>query len=743
MLQLKKLALNNVGVLKGNKIISFEEGMNIIQANNGSGKSTLIQVIELLLTNQYEGSYIDYINDSSNDMTASLEFSFNDVDYKIVLSCKRGKTTSTSKVLYNGNNNEIASGEEAVSFMNKLFDPMLTKYSLVAKQKAVDNIVSCKDSERLDLFKKIKELNLEKHIKKHLEPLMNEIKTRIVDVEKEVYRLEHTEYDIKELKKTEVSEADVILLRKQLQELSTKKSKQETLVKEYNEVKEKVEVLKKSVEAITEKLNKKRQALVSSIDTLTELKSDEYKQSKLKDLLNNHNKELERLQNDIVKLQNDYELRDKEFITSIELSTSAVETLENEIVSIKVLKLSKFDDSQLKHIENEIAKTKQDITYCNNNITSLEKGICPTCDSKCEHKLQEWIDKKKQFEKTLTQLNESLIVANKSKTEYENSVKENDDNKIKKQQLLSSKDLAVEKLESSQSKYKETLLSIKKQITEKELQIEKEKKSYIASVALIENNINEVVAQEEKHNKDLLSDTVSLEESLNNEVSLLQSCESVFSKKVLPSEEDFSKIELFEKQIKDYESIIIENEVVKENNSKLVEKEKADKILLQEKSKEVLTLKEELSNCEQAKVILLKDFPNYVIESSIKDVEVSMNNFIDLVYYKSLNVSLRPTNTSIKLEYGLHDNKLSAHRLSGAESRITSLSFINHFNKVTGLSCLILDEPDAALSDGVAHSLYESLIAMNNLYKQMIVVTHNEKMRNYLIANGQASVIQL
>ena len=139
------------------------------------------------------------------------------------------------------------------------------------------------------------------------------------------------------------------------------------------------------------------------------------------------------------------------------------------------------------------------------------------------------------------------------------------------------------------------------------------------------------------------------------------------------------------------------------------------------------------SHClESSKSVMTKDYPNFIIENSIQNIEDDINEFIKEVYYKELGITFSSTKTGIKMSFG---NDINIHRLSGCESAITRIGFINSFNKNLQCGMIILDEPDAPMSDSVKSEFYNSLLEMKNMFGQMIIVTHSERMTNFIQAN--------
>lgn len=745
MLHIKKLTLTNVGVYKGTREIEFEKGLNIIQATNGKGKSTAIQAIEMLLINSYEGNFIDYINSDSNSMNIILDFSTGTKDYTITLSCKKNKNgVSTERTLFDNAGNKIAEGEECISYMASLYDPSLTKYSLVAKQKPVDNIVTCKDAERMDLFKKIRNINLEKYVKQFIEPQIDVIKNDIINIEKEIYRLETIDYTPKPLLVTKYSELEIITKRNELQDLQKKQQEIENKINEYNSLLKEKESLLQEYNSLQKTYNEKQDTVVQCEFKIKELSSPEYIDNAIKDITNTYKQKESEIKNTIENTQKNITSIEQEILEYEQSFKKELENFDTQINAITILKLPKYDDTIIKDIESNIASKQQEIKYCLSNIKSLETGICPVCGSECHHKLQEYVTLKKQYELELQELKEKLQLEHDKKEDYEKKVKENNENKEHKQELVNKKDILLEKYNSFitvNTNKKESLLT---KCTMLENSIKELKNNYDNSIEMTKKNIEILLHKEVSLKQEAESTVIDITKRIDTLVNKINTIETKLKQISLNKENTYEDvITELEKDIKEYDTTIIENEFIKKHNDTLIEQKKENEKVLNSQKEFLKNKKQDLFNYEQAKIILLKDFPNYIIDSSIEDIEKSMNDFINMVYYKSLNISLRSTKTSIKLEYGPENNKLPAYRLSGAESKIVSLSFLHYFNKLVGLNCIILDEPDSAMNIQVANSFYESLLQMNSIYEQMIVVTHNERMRNYLVTNTQANVIEI
>lgn len=744
MLQINKLTLTDFGAFSGTREFEFNDGLNVIQAPNGSGKSTILQAIEMLLTNSYEGSFEEYINNNASSFKATLNFSKNGIDFIISLSCKKGKNAVLSeRILYDGSGNELASGEEAILYLSTILDPTLTRYSLIAKQKSIDNIVTCKDSERLDLFRKFKNLNFESYINSHLMPLIEVVKQELVQVEKEIYRLENSTYDIKDTLSLPFSKEVYLEKKLQLQEIIKKNETLSMRKKEYNDKKTSLEniinEISKSESIIKDKENKKKED-----DSYLQLLKEESYLTEAYDTIELEYKEKAIIISSYIDNKTkEHKIEKIKFIEDKAILERSIQELTKTLETKKISKVSKFDDGRIKELEKAIAKYEQELVTVEDNIRLLAQGICPTCGNECNHKLGEWEDKKNNI---LSKKEESENLLSKelsSKAEYDSEIKKNQDTKEERLAIQSNLDSSSLKLNSlvslmveKENSFNKILENKKQELQNIEASLEKEKNQ--AKLSLEKDiNIKESII------KELEKDIGNYTEGLINLQTTKEGLESWIMRNPIREDEvevDTASIEL---EIKRYEDIEISNQLIEKENGRLTKLKKEDEKKLEKENKNKQDLVVKQKEYEQARAILLKDFPNYVIEQSIENIEFNMNQFISDVYYKSLNVSLKPTKTSIKLEYGQGERKLPAHRLSGAESKLVSLAFINNFNKYIGLSCLFLDEPDAAMDVKRQEDMYEILLSMKEVYKQIVVITHSEKMLNYLTSNTEVCTLYI
>jgi len=742
MLQINKVELTNFGIIQGTNEFLFDEGLNIIQAENGKGKSSLVQSIEMLLTNSYEGSYEDYLNDKSDKGNATLWFTVDSKKYCISLSLKRGKSgVTTERVLYDSEEKELALGEEAITYLDTIIDPTLTRYSLIAKQKPIDNIVTCKDSERLLLFKKFKDLNFESDIQKYLVPYIEQVKKDIIELDKEIYRLENYVYSYRSPVPVEMTQEEYLSNKLELQKIVEHNAKIEGLYTQKKEKESELERVKEKIESYKKTLLEKSERKEALDKSIADISSSTYFDNVYDKRKTSLIEKLDKIQNESTTKKATLEKELEKHTENFNKVKEEIETFDKQISEIKILKLIKYDETELEATQKAITEIQRDIQYAKSNVHSFENGVCPTCGSECSSKLNEWNEKVSEYEKKLEELQAKLLILKEEKVNSEKAVEDNQNNKNRKTELVSEK----EKKDIQKDSLTVLMANKLKEMKDLEVSLANALISHREEMEILKETIKSEIQKEkdsyETVEKDIEKDISSYTAMLSQEDTVQSGLTTWLSKHTnidAPMDGD-----IYKKKIEDYEKIVHENDLIAESNVEEKKKEDSNNILLAKYKKDSQALIERQTNYEQAKTILLKDFPNYVIEQSIEAVEQNMNQFIEDVYYKSLGVSLKPTKTSIKLEYGTGEKKIPAHRLSGAESKLVSLAFINNFNRYIGLSCLIMDEPDAALDTKRQEDMYEILLGMKDVYRQMIIITHSEKMLNYLTSNTETNIIRL
>lgn len=743
MLKLIKLELEGFGCFKDKKEFLYESGVNLVLAENGKGKTTQIEAIELMLLSVIDGNYADYLyrnketNATVNEFTISLEFMLNGKHLLETLTCKKGKTCTTTRNLKDVDTDvDLANGEGVKEWLNEKLPVNVSKYALFVRQNSDMDIIHCSDSERRDLFKRIQDLDYTKEIKTLIEPKIEQTKEKIIENDKEIFALENKAYIAKDFVELPFTEDEYKLKKSQMDKLIAEKSLIEEKNNQLNDLRERKNKLESEINSIKISSDSKKSKIdeLKSFDFDTEKEKIEKKFADKKFESENKIKSLEEQRENL-----DKDINEKSF--NLECEIKKIEDEGNELVkeidSIRLMKLIKFDEESLIKARNNLSELKTKSSICWKNSKILESGVCPTCGSSgdsCKHKYQEFVDEATSYDKQIAESENIINDLLQKKADIEEKTKKNEELKEKKNSLsneLVKKQSLIENKRMEQKSLNSSLMEKKQNYSN---QIESEKRILESIDSEKISRLNSV-----KEKADLYeSQTTILEKEIEDlkiqRDSKFKEFEELSKKIESFSVETFdeNKIVEIETELKKYDSVVAENKVVKEYNEQLEETKKTDKKELEKFKERKQKFEKEKFDLENSKKILTTDYPSWAILQNLKNIENDINEFIDQVYYKPLNIKFDMTRSGISMRFG---DDIKVERLSGAEKAITNIGFCESFNKNLNLNMILLDEPDAPLSATRKEMFYSSLLEMKDVFEQMIVVTHSKDMVAYIQAN--------
>ena len=734
MLKLIKLELEGFGCFKDKKEFLYESGVNLVLAENGKGKTTQIEAISILLLSDYDGSFADYMNRDCDTFTISLEFMFDNKHLLETLTCKKGKTYTTTRNLKDvDTDTDLANGEGVKEWLNERLPVSTSKYALFVKQNSDMDIIHCSDSERRDLFKRIQDLDYTKEIKTLIEPKIEQIKEKIIENDKEIFALENKKYETKALNDLPFDENTYALKKTKLENLIAEKSLIEEKNNQLNDLRERKNKLESEINSIKISSDSKK----SKID---ELKSFDFDTEKEKIEKEFADKKLES-ENKIKSLEEQRENLDKDInekSLNLECEIKKIEDEGNELVkeidSIRLIKLIKFDENSLTNARNNLAELKTKHSISISNAEKLKNNICPVCGGSCTDKHAQFESEAKELDKQIMECESVINDLLQKKSNIDEKAKKNEELKERKNNLSNELVMKQSLIENKRMEQKSLNSSLM------------EKKQNYSNQIESENRILESVDSEKTSKLNALTEKnemiVTQINQLENElIGLIKDAENKYSEQSKLSKKiesffvgtfDENKIVEIETELKKYDSVVAENKVIKEYNEQLEETKKADKKELEKFKERKQKFEKEKFDLENSKKILTTDYPSWAILQNLKNIENDINEFIDQVYYKPLNVKFDMTRSGISMRFG---DDIKVERLSGAEKAITNIGFCESFNKNLNLNMILLDEPDAPLSATRKEMFYSSLLEMKDVFEQMIVVTHSKDMVAYIQAN--------
>ena len=744
MLELIRLGLKGFGCFKDYTVFEYEDGINLIKAPNGKGKTTQIEAIEILLLSNYDGSFADYMyrdkktKVTADEFTISLEFKLDNYHLLETLNCKKGKTYTTTRNLKDlESGNDIANGEGVKEWLNERLPVATSKYALFVRQfSEKDDVIKCSDSERRDLFKKIKDLDYSKELETLVEPKIKQVKEKLVEVDKEIFALENKKYEIRDCLDLPFTEDEYNLKKNKFDKLNAEKALVEERKARFDELTasknkianeiisvENISVNKKTSIANYNKFIENAELEKDKIITKCEMSKTEI-ENKISDL-NAYSDSLKDEKNDKSKIYND----------NIINTEKEIESNKSELSNIKLVKLIKFDESPLIDARNNLSELKTKSSIAWKNADTLKSGKCPLCGGDCKGQHENFENEAKSYDEQVIECQKKIDDLIEKKNNYEESSKKNQENKEIKMNFESKISTLEEKLSTYKNSlnnldtlYESKTNEIKSKIVNEEQKYSNEKQKCTSDCKAIDDKV-ELYKKQKSEYESIIAENDKKVAELNKE---LEEVNKKLSEYDDSNKTDFSEIDSLSNEIKKYDSVVAENKVVKEYNKQLEETKKADKKELEKFKEKKQKFEKEKFDLESSKKIMTTDYPNWCINNSIQNIEDDVNDFIQEVYYKELSVEFDSTKTGIKMMFG--DN-IPIKRLSGCESAITRIGFVNSFNKNLNCGMIILDEPDAPMSDSIKLEFYNALLEMKNMFNQMIIVTHSEKMCNFIQAN--------
>ena len=738
MLKLIKLELEGFGIFKNYTEFNFEDGVNLLVAENGKGKSTILNCIEMLLLDNYQGNFADYINTDCDEFEVSLEFYLDDKHLMETLSCKKtNKTCTTCRNLKDIDGNDIANGEDVKNYLNKFLPQTTTKYSLFVRQKNGIDIINATDSERRDLFKRIQDLDYSKEIDLLINPKIETVKQSIIETEKEIFSLENKKYEIKDYIDLPFIKEEYDIKKNKLDKLNAEKTLAEERKTRFNELIANKNKIANEITSIENISTNKKISVTNCNEFIENSESEKDKiitqceMSKIE-----LRKKITELNASIDNLDDEKNDKIKEINNNITSVEKEIESNKNELSNIKLVKLIKFDESPLINARNNLSELKTKSSIARKNADTLKSGKCPLCGGDCEGQHENFENEAKSYDEQVIKCQKTIDDLIQKKNNYEESSKKNQENKELKMNIESKVSTFEEKLSTYKNSlnnldtlYESKTNEIKSKIANEEQKYSNEEQKCTSDCKAIDDKVELYKKQKSEYESIVVENDKKVAE-LNKEL------EEV-NKKLLEYDDfnktDFSEIDSLSSELKKYDDIVSQNKVIKKHNEEIESTKKLDEIELEKIKEKKQKFENEKFNLESAKKIMQVDYPNWFISNSLQNIENSLNKFIDEVYYKPLNVHFEQTKTGIRMEYG---NRLKVHRLSGAETSICNVGFASTFSNALGLGCILLDEVDGPIHESIKSQFAETLLNMNSMFEQIFIISHDSKFRDYIIANN-------
>lgn len=690
-MKLEKLVLKPFGNIV-NSTIGFHQGINLITGGNGEGKSTVLKALVLLLFDYVPyGKLENYIPDNGGKyFYIEVEFTHEGKKFKQSL---KYDGSSSRELWVNG---DFYKGQDAVKKLAEFFDPKLSLAASVSIEGEVD-FIQTKPSERRELLKKIYDLDFSKSVA-DLDLQMKEIEAKTSELDKKIYFHQNKKYQYQTQRTLPFSkevrnEKDSSYLN-----LNLRKKNYESELANY-------ELMLSDITSLKKKLNDQGKVIEQALFNIAS-----YEQSK-KDNFENFS---------IKSYSIDQKIKERKDYVPDESSLIGIR---EELASIKLVRLKAFDENELKDLYDKKRDSILNGVNLEKEIRDIESGKCPTCGREYESGLLE--EKKTLFDNLrIAHRDIEFLIEEKEseKIAYKKAVEEQ--NQLKTQiEILKQKEIQeIANLENKKNKVSLEVENLEKEkasleeiFNEKNSSMDKLIETYRANISKVQTDMDE--------NEARLQD-------LTIEIPL--------QKPEFPVDLEQQLVSLKE-EIDSYDSAVSYNEMIDKANAKLKAEEEEDSI----KKQELVNNKEEsikeIELYKRGKVILQKEFPNYVLVSLTKKLEYYLNDFVSRTYDK-FNLKLIDKKDNMYIVYG--PNEKDAILASGFEKQLFSLAWKFSLSREQNLGLVILDEVDSQSSTENSQKLFELIGSLKDVYNQALIITHRPETQEALMNTFGAKVFE-
>ncbi|HIH31963.1 TPA: SMC family ATPase [Candidatus Woesearchaeota archaeon] len=779
---LKSITINNIRSYNHAKI-DLRNGSTLLLGDIGSGKTTILLAIEFALFGLIKGdvSGSTLLRHGKNEGSVELDFSIGKDEIKIHRKLKRKKDTisqDSGYILVNNKKTESTPVElkskilELFGYPQELLNKntsLIYRYTVYTPQEEMKNILYESREERLDILRKIFNIDKYKRIRENALFYAKELRTN-----KKILESKITDF---EDKKSLLEERENIIITKET-EKDSQKQLLESLKKDYEETNSKLKTFEEKIKNLNDLKNK-------SMIVENQLKSKIEEQKRLEKELNmimyrindfgSRLKEMPPIiddEKDIKSKLDDSENKLSKINNAKQLIEERLNSKKDDLkkfviedsVSLKYRKdtiIKKLDfkdekekeyDIALKNLENiglDINTAKLNNNNSHRIINQIKDlSTCPVCLQNVDftHKIN------------ITDRENILIASNDRK------LKELETKKIELESKIRRIRAELEDMHRSEIELKEINMKIQslselrdnKQKLEAEIKDLEEKKLKLDAM-----DVNKLIDQISLQRKILNTIGVRkhIEESLKEKHSQKTENENSINK-VLEDLKNFkSDLEIISEQIQSYSDIESQYNSYKKDfeqtSTKLKDQELNHKLLLKDIqfiNDEIKNIKKELELKEKIKqkINYINELNYWLTEQFInltstieKNIMFKVQREFNELFKKWFSLIIEDENLDVQIDEDfaplIRQNNYDTfiENLSGGEKTAIALAYrlalnktINDFiNTIKTKDIIILDEPTDGFSSEQLDRMRDVFEQLN--INQLIIVSHEAKMETY------------
>ncbi|MCF7860663.1 SMC family ATPase [Candidatus Woesearchaeota archaeon] len=397
----KSLKLKNIRSYKSLQI-SLDKGITLLSGDIGTGKSTILLSIEFALFGLKRGEISGgmILRHGENEGSVDLQFSVGNKDVIIIraLKNKNGRINQEAgMIIIDGVKEELTASElktrvyELLGYPSEILSKskdLIFRYTVYTPQETMKQILLDDDETRLDIIRRIFNIDKYKRIKDNVDVLSKSFRDNIRFLEGKTDSQARIENSLKEITKKLVEKSpEKDILEKQHNELKETIEQYELKYKEYRDVQDQYN-----------KINSQKENLLSEIKHAAE------QRHKILSRVNETEKELESLQNDCDKAEKKISLSE----ISGKGADDIKERLDKAYQKItEQTNLRKNLADQIKSAKDNIIELKSEIGLKGDQIEQTENKL-NILKSKAQHMLRSSDDIKAQISE-LTQEEQKII----------------------------------------------------------------------------------------------------------------------------------------------------------------------------------------------------------------------------------------------------------------------------------------------------------------------------------------------
>ncbi len=779
---LKSIRLNNIRSYNS-QTIEFPEGASLLLGDIGSGKTTILLAIEFALFGLIKGDVTGttLLRHGRNEGGVELEFDINSRNVKIVRRLKRKKDSVTQDpgyIIIDNVKTELTPVElkskilEMFGYPEDLLNKntsLIYRYTVYTPQEEMKNILFESREDRLDILRKIFNIDKYKRVRENALMYAKELRTtkkilegKLLNVD-ELKSVLSEKRDASDKKRGSLDETkDTISETRRLFE------EKDSEIKSIQDIIDKVNVLRKDLAVLaTDLKNKKENGLrmekdLNMIDyrtreyenKLNELGTIDQEEDSLRESLKDSEDKLtkinaakETIKERLESKQNDLKNMVVEDSVSMKMKH---DRLKKDIEGMES-KIKEYDEKRSSmekaSIEiNTLRVTNQNSKKILDNLKDL--SVCPTCmqDVDFNHKIRitdrENInifanDKKiKEFEEKKKQLEADV-------SRLKNDIDRLHDDEIELKSLEVKMENVAQLKERREQLQREIDELLKKKEKVDALDINKLMEIISKSRKILSNIGVRKHIQESLENK--RKEKIQLQEQLSNHVAEMQTIRDDFESKSSELEK-YSSVEN-DFKLKNKEKEEISNKLKDlEINKSLINKD------IELLDKEIKKIEEDISiNITlNEKINFMTDLNHWITDYFINLTGIIEKNIMHTIHREfnelfkewfSIIVQDQELDVSIDEDFApaIRQNNYdtSIDNLSGGEKTAVALAYrlalnkvINDFiNNIKTKDMIILDEPTDGFSSEQLDRMRDVLDALK--VKQLIIVSHEAKMESY------------